>query len=68
MENTESPNSNKEKALKSFSVSLDRAEEPWIKAIEADKLIWENHGWDKEGKARDAYGVKIYSNSFFNKW
>ena len=35
------------KGFEVFSVSLDRKEEPWIKAIEADGLKWKYHGWDK---------------------
>lgn len=45
------------KGFEVFSVSLDRQEEPWKQAIEADKLTWSNHGWDKEGKAARAYGA-----------
>lgn len=44
-----------------YSVSLDNSKEPWIKAIQKDKLIWENHvsdlkGWDSEPAAK--YGVQ----------
>lgn len=45
------------KGFEVFSVSLDRQEEPWKKAIEDDKLTWSNHGWDKEGKAARSYGA-----------
>lgn len=45
------------KGFEVFSVSLDRSEEPWKKAISDDKLIWKNHGWDKDGIASKAYGV-----------
>ncbi len=40
-----------------FSVSLDRSIEPWIKAIEDDKLAWKFHGWDKDGVASKLYGA-----------
>ncbi len=52
------------KGFEVFSVSLDRAEEPWINAIKSDGLLWDNHGWDKEGKARMAYGVKFIPTAF----
>lgn len=43
-----------------FSVSLDRTKADWVKAIEADGLIWPNHvsdlqGWTSSGGA--AYGI-----------
>jgi len=43
-----------------FSVSLDKAKESWIKAIDEDGLIWKNHvsdlkWWDSE--AAKTYGV-----------
>lgn len=45
------------KGFEVFSVSLDRTIEPWVKAIEDDKLVWKNHGWDKEGVASRTYGA-----------
>ena len=45
------------KGFEVFSVSLDRKEEPWIKAIEADGLKWKYHGWDKDGGVARTYGV-----------
>lgn len=45
------------KGFEVFSVSLDRQEEPWKQAIETDKLVWNNHGWDKEQVAAKAYGA-----------
>ncbi|MBX7051582.1 MAG: AhpC/TSA family protein [Flavobacteriales bacterium] len=44
-----------------FSVSLDKAKDPWLKAIADDGLIWPNHvsdlkWWDSE--AADLYGVR----------
>lgn len=43
-----------------YSVSLDKDAEPWKKAIEKDKLIWENHVSDLNGWESDAavkYGI-----------
>lgn len=45
------------KGFEVFSVSLDRAKEPWIKAIEADNLDWKNHGWDQDGEVSKMYKV-----------
>jgi thiol-disulfide isomerase/thioredoxin len=44
-----------------YSVSLDKAKDPWINAIKADGLEWTNHvsdlqGWDSAAAA--AYGVQ----------
>jgi thiol-disulfide isomerase/thioredoxin len=36
-------NKYKSKGFEIFSVSLDKAKEPWIKAIEQDKLSWPYH-------------------------
>lgn len=55
---------NNGKGFEVFSVSLDRTEEPWVKAIETDKLTWKNHVWDKEGKASRAYGVSSIPTAF----
>lgn len=52
------------KGFEVFSVSLDRKEEPWIKAIESDGLKWKYHGWDKEGKAAKIYGVYSIPTAF----
>lgn len=52
------------KGLEIFSVSLDRNEDAWKKAIEIDKLVWKNHGWDKEGKASQAYNVAFIPSAF----
>lgn len=52
------------KGFEVFSVSLDRAEEPWKKAIQADGLIWKNHGWDKEKTASRAYAVNSIPSAF----
>jgi thiol-disulfide isomerase/thioredoxin len=52
------------KGFEVFSVSLDKSEEPWKKAIKKDKLTWPNHGWDKAGKARTAYNVRYIPTAF----
>lgn len=52
------------KGFEVFSVSLDRAEEPWKKAIQADKLTWKNHGWDKDKTASRAYNVNSIPSGF----
>ena len=52
------------KGFEVFSVSLDRSEEPWKKAIDADKLVWKNHVWDKDGLASKAYGVYSIPSAF----
>ncbi|MBL7753522.1 MAG: TlpA family protein disulfide reductase [Chitinophagaceae bacterium] len=49
------------------SVSLDRAKEPWLAAIEKDKLIWPYHmsdlgGW--QSKAAAEYGVQYIPQAF----
>lgn len=44
-----------------YSVSLDRSKDSWVKAIEKDNLIWDNHVSDLgywNNKAAKAYGVK----------
>ncbi len=50
-----------------FSVSLDRAKEPWLAAIEKDGLRWKNHvselkHWDSS--AARAYGVNSIPKTF----
>ena len=45
------------KGFEVFSVSLDRSQEPWVKAIADDKLVWKNHALDKDGIASRAYGA-----------
>ncbi|KXK42259.1 MAG: thiol-disulfide isomerase-like thioredoxin [Bacteroidetes bacterium OLB11] len=45
-----------------LSVSLDKSKEPWIQAIEKDKLSWDYHisdlgGW--QSKAAAEYGVQF---------
>ena len=45
------------KGFEVFSISLDRAEEPWKKAIKVDSLVWESHGLDKDGIVSRRYNV-----------
>lgn len=52
------------KGFEVFSVSLDRAAEPWVQAIEKDGLVWKNHVWDKEGVNAKAYGVQYIPTAF----
>ncbi|MCE3296929.1 MAG: alkyl hydroperoxide reductase/Thiol specific antioxidant/Mal allergen [Crocinitomicaceae bacterium] len=52
------------KGFEVFSVSLDRTEEPWKKAIETDKLSWKNHVWDKDGIASKMYSVYSIPSAF----
>ena len=52
------------KGFEVFSVSLDRTEEAWKKAIATDKLIWKNHGWDKDKTASKAYSVNSIPSGF----
>jgi thiol-disulfide isomerase/thioredoxin len=52
------------KGFEVFSVSLDRNEDAWKKAIEEDKLTWKNHGWDKDGVASKAYQVFSIPSGF----
>ena len=52
------------KGFEVYSVSLDRDEAQWKKAIADDKLTWSNHGWDKEGVAAKAYNVQFIPTAF----
>ena len=52
------------KGFEIISVSLDRSQEPWIQAIEADGLCWKNHGFDEGGKVSTLYGVKSIPTAF----
>jgi thiol-disulfide isomerase/thioredoxin len=52
------------KGFEVFSVSLDRDEAQWKKAITDDKLSWSNHGWDKEGVASKAYNVQFIPTAY----
>lgn len=50
-----------------YSVSLDGNKDAWVKAIEKDKLVWENHvsdlkKWDSE--AAEIYGVQFIPQAF----
>jgi len=52
------------KGFEVYSISLDRAEDPWIAAVKADGLIWKAHGWDKDGEASKAYAVSTIPSGF----
>lgn len=52
------------KGFEVFSVSLDRAEEPWKNAINQDKLVWKFHGWDKESAASKAYNISSIPTAY----
>lgn len=54
----------KGKGFEIFSVSLDKKEEAWKKAIQTDQLIWKYHVLDKKGDAAIAYGVNTIPNGF----
>lgn len=47
-----------------FSVSLDKDESAWKKAIKEDNLNWKSHGIDKVGKAASDYGVSSIPSGF----
>jgi thiol-disulfide isomerase/thioredoxin len=47
-----------------FSISLDKDESAWKRAIKDDKLAWKNHGIDKNGKAASDYGVSSIPSGF----
>ena len=47
-----------------YSVSLDRNEDAWKKAISEDKLVWKYHGWDKDGVASKLYQVYSIPSGF----
>ena len=52
------------KGFEVFSVSLDRDEAAWKKAIADDKLVWKNHVWDKGNVAGSAYAVQFIPSAF----
>jgi thiol-disulfide isomerase/thioredoxin len=52
------------KGFEIFSISLDKQEKPWKKAIADDGLIWMSHGWDTTGEAAKAYGVRFIPSAF----
>ena len=52
------------KGFEVLSVSLDRSEESWKKAIIKDKLVWKSHGWDKDQTASKAYQVRSIPSAF----
>lgn len=52
------------KGFEIFSVSLDKQEDAWKKAIEADKMTWSNHVIDNEGTFAKIYAVNTIPNGF----
>jgi thiol-disulfide isomerase/thioredoxin len=49
------------------SVSLDKAKEAWIQAIQADNLVWPYHMSDLmawQSKAAESYGVQFVPQAF----
>ena len=50
-----------------YSVSLDKSKDSWVKAIEDDNLVWENHVSDLAGwsaKFAAVYGVRSIPANF----
>ena len=47
-----------------LSVSVDRHEEEWNKAIIKDRLSWNSHVWDKKGIVSKKYGIRTIPYSF----
>lgn len=52
------------KGFEVFSVSLDRAKEPWVKAIEKDNLMWKAHVWDQTGEVSQVYNVRYIPTTY----
>lgn len=52
------------KGFEVLSVSLDRGEAPWLKAIKDDRLVWKGHVWDKDGAVSTKYGVRSIPYGF----
>ncbi len=57
----------KDKGFEVYSVSLDRAKDKWVKAIEQDNLVWPGHvsdlgGWKSSAAA--LYSVKSIPQTF----
>jgi thiol-disulfide isomerase/thioredoxin len=58
---------NNGKGFKIYSVSLDKAKDPWVNAIKADKLDWPEHVSDLaywQSKAAQAYGVNSIPSNY----
>lgn len=47
-----------------LSISLDRQEDAWIKAIEKDQLAWDDHVWDKKGEIATDYNIKFIPQGY----
>ncbi len=54
----------KEKGFEVYSISLDRNEDAWKKAITEDKLSWNYHGWDQKGEVARKYNVVSIPSGF----
>jgi thiol-disulfide isomerase/thioredoxin len=52
------------KGFEVFSISLDKQEDPWKKAIIDDGLIWLYHGFDKTGVVARDYEVRFIPSAF----
>lgn len=52
------------KGFEVVSISLDRKEDAWKKAIEEDKLTWSNHGWDQKGEIAKQYSITTIPSAF----
>jgi len=52
------------KGFEVVSISLDRKEDAWKKAIEDDKLSWSNHGWDQKGEIAKLYAITTIPSAF----
>ncbi len=60
-------NQYKNKGFTVFSVSLDKKKDEWLKAIDADNLLWPNHVSDLSGWQSSAavdYGVNAIPATF----
>lgn len=52
------------KGFEVYSISLDKSEEAWIKAIEQDGLIWSSHVIDSKRVASTLYKVRTIPSAF----
>jgi peroxiredoxin len=53
-----------EKGFEVYSISLDRNEDAWKKAITEDKLSWTYHGWDQKGEIARKFNVTSIPSGF----
>ncbi len=47
-----------------LSISLDRQEDAWLKAIEKDQLNWDYHIWDKNSEIAKDYFIKYIPQAY----